>query len=102
MLYFDNCFKQLASLIYAKPVKADIAIQFNILGQGSGIFYVENKNRKLSVEPYNYFDNDAIVEATFNVLMLIFTNQISIEEAINKGMMTVKGNKNKVLYLFAI
>ena len=103
MLYFDNCYKQLASLIYAKPVRlVDIAIQFNILGEGNGIFYVENKNSKLSVEPYNYFDNDAVVEATFETLMLVFTNQISVEEAMNKGIMTVKGNINKVLCLFAI
>ncbi len=36
-----------------------LAYQFNITGEASGIFYVEVKDGKLNVEPYEYFDRDA-------------------------------------------
>ena len=35
-----------------------LAYQFNITGEAEGIFYVEVKEGKLYVEPYEYFDRD--------------------------------------------
>ena len=37
-----------------------LAYQFNITGEAEGIFYVEVKEGKLYVEPYEYFDRDAM------------------------------------------
>ena len=37
-----------------------LAYQFNITGEAEGIFYAEVKDGKLSVEPYEYFDRDAM------------------------------------------
>ena len=41
-------------------IKEHLAYQFNITGEASGIFYVEVKDGKLCVEPYEYFDRDAM------------------------------------------
>ena len=37
-----------------------LAYQFNITGEAEGIFYVEVKEGTLYVEPYEYFDRDAM------------------------------------------
>ena len=34
--------------------------QFNVTGEAEGIFYAEVKEGKLYVEPYEYYDRDAI------------------------------------------
>ena len=59
------------SEIKGKFMEADIsditehlAYQFNITGEGEGIFYVEAKDGKLFVEPYEYFDRDAMFTCT--------------------------------------
>ena len=41
-------------------VKEHLAYQFNITGEGEGIFYVEVKDGELHIEPYEYYDRDAI------------------------------------------
>ena len=40
-----------------------LAYQFNITGEAEGIFYAEVKDGKLSIEPYEYFDRDAMLPA---------------------------------------
>ena len=37
-----------------------LAFQFDITGEGQGTFYAEVKEGKLYVEPYEYYDRDAI------------------------------------------
>ena len=46
-----------------KKLTADFAFQFNITGEGEGIFYAAYKNGVLSVEPYDYKDRDAVFTA---------------------------------------
>ena len=41
-------------------IQEHLAYQFNIVGEAEGIFYVEVKDGKLYVEPYEYFDRDVI------------------------------------------
>jgi putative sterol carrier protein len=40
--------------------KKHLAIQFNITGEGEGAFYVEIKDGKVDVQPYEYYDRDVI------------------------------------------
>ena len=46
----------------ARAIFEHIAIQFNIKGEGAGIFYIEVADRNVCVEPYDYYDKDALVE----------------------------------------
>lgn len=52
-------------------VTEHLAYQFNITGEAEGIFYVEAKEGKLYVEPYEYFDRDAMFTCTAETLMKI-------------------------------
>ena len=46
----------------ASGVTEHLAYQFNITGEAEGIFYVEVKDGKLYVEPYDYHDRDAMLD----------------------------------------
>jgi len=48
-----------------------IAVQFNIIGEGEGIFYVETKDKLLDVQPYEYYDRDVLVKADANTILRI-------------------------------
>lgn len=46
-------------------IREHLAFQFNIEDEeAGGIFYVEVKDGELSVEPYEYYDRDAMFTAT--------------------------------------
>ena len=45
-------------------INEHLAFQFNITGEAEGIFYAEVKDGRLSVEPYEYYDRDAIFTCT--------------------------------------
>ena len=41
-------------------IREHLAFQFNIVGEGEGAFYVEIRDGRLYVEPYEYYDRDAL------------------------------------------
>ena len=49
------------SKVDVSSVPGTLAYQFNIEGKVSGIFYVEIKDGKVNVEPYEYYDRNAIL-----------------------------------------
>ena len=92
--------------IKGKFLKADIsdvqehlAFQFNIVGEGSGIFYVEAKEGKLYVEPYEYYDRDAMFTATAEVFMKIAEGKLNPIVAVTMQKLKVEGNIEKALKL---
>ena len=61
---------QLTAKIYNKLSKANlagaegkVAVQFNLTGKVTGVFYIEILDGVPSVMPYEYIDHDAIVFA---------------------------------------
>lgn len=62
--------------------KADFALQFEILGEGEGIFYIEFRNRNLFIEPYTYYDNVARVRAAADIIKELIQGNITINDAI--------------------
>ena len=48
-----------------------LAYQFNIVGEGAGSFYVEVKEGQLYIEPYEYYDRDAIFTCKADTLFKI-------------------------------
>lgn len=92
--------------IKGKFMKADIsdvqehlAYQFNIVGEASGIFYVEAKEGKLYVEPYEYYDRDAMFTATADVFMKIAEGKLDPIAAFTMQKLKVEGNIDKALKL---
>lgn len=50
-------------------ISEHLAFQFNITGEAEGIFYAEVKDGVLAVEPYEYFDRDAIFICSAETLL---------------------------------
>lgn len=65
--------------------KTDFAFQIEIIGEGSGIFYIEYKNDKLAIEPYNYYDYSAHIQASANIIIELALGKITINDAIRFG-----------------
>ena len=80
----------------ARAIWNHIAIQVNIEGEGSGIFYIEIAERAVSVEPYDYYDRDGLVTASGDVLMAIAHGETTFMEEYKKGTVRVEGNKEKL------
>ena len=80
-------------------VQEHLAYQFNITGEGDGIFYAEVKDGKLYVEPYEYFDRDVIFTCSADTLLKIMAGKKDPVLAFTLGQLKVEGDIDKALKL---
>ncbi len=80
----------------ASNVEGHIAIEFDVCGEGAGAFYAEIKEGKLDLQPYNYYDHDAVVIVDSEVLLEIVKGEKSAESAYLEGKMRIDGNLSAV------
>lgn len=81
-------------------IKEHLAYQFNIEDEeAGGIFYVEAKNGELFVEPYEYYDRDAMFTSDPDTLMKMAEGKIDPIWAFTTGKLKVEGNIDKALRL---
>lgn len=101
MTYADMFAKVKAELIDADVsfIEEHLAYQFNITGEAGGIFYAEVKEGKLYVEPYEYYDRDAIFTCTAETLEKIAAGSLDPILAVTLGKLKVDGNIDKALKL---
>ena len=97
-------YAEIFSIIKGKFMEADVsdikehlAYQFNITGEGSGIFYVEVKDGQIFVEPYEYYDRDAMFTCSAKTLMKLADNEIDPILAVTLQKLKVEGNIDKAL-----
>ena len=77
-----------------------LAYQFNIEDEeAGGSFYVEVKDGVLKVEPYDYFDRDAMFISTPDVLLKIAEGEMDPVWAFTTQKLRVEGNTDKALRL---
>lgn len=77
-----------------------LAFQFNIEDEeAGGIFYVEVKNGELSVEPYEYYDRDAMFTSDPDTLQKIAEGKLDPVWAFTVQKLKVEGNIEKALRL---
>ena len=77
-----------------------LAFQFNIEDEeAGGIFYVEVKDGVLAVEPYEYFDRDAMFNAKQDNFMKIAEGRMDPIWAFTVQKLKVEGNIDKALRL---
>lgn len=76
-----------------------LAYQFNITGEAEGIFYAEVKEGQLYVEPYEYFDRDAMFTCTAETLFTLAEGKTDPVLAFTIGKLKVEGNIDKALRL---
>lgn len=74
------------------------AIQINLEGKNvNGIFYIEVKDHNVNVEPYDYYDRNAIVTVNPTNLLKILDGKLDAVEAYTKGKVTVEGDLGAVM-----
>lgn len=77
-----------------------LAFQFNIEDEeAGGAFYVEVKEGRLFVEPYEYYDRDAIFICAPDVLLDIAEGKMDHISAFTEQKLRVEGNFEKALRL---
>ena len=101
MTYADMFSKVKGMMMEAdvSTVNEHLAYQFNITGEAEGIFYAEVKEGKLYVEPYEYYDRDAIFICSAETLFKIIEGKLDPVLAVTLGKLKVEGNIDKALYL---
>ncbi len=76
-----------------KKFNHDFAIQFTMTNKDcGGTFYVEYKDGALSVEPYNYYDNNAAIDSGYADLCKALSGGVDIVTAIEKGKIALSGD----------
>lgn len=96
---FETAFKKLKEKFVNVDASLleDMAIQITISDEDcGGTFYAEVRNHVLAVEPYDYKDNDAIIDVTRAALTSLLDGKASIDTIIEKGDMTIMGDLAKV------
>lgn len=78
-------------------IKEHLAYQFNIIGDAEGIFYIEVKDGKLYVEPYEYFDRDVIFTCKADTLLKLANKKLDPVMAVTLQKLKVEGNIDKTL-----
>ena len=97
--YFDSVKKQFYGADVS-DIKEHLAYQFNVTGDdGAGIFYVEVKDGNLHIEPYEYYDRDAIFIATADTFRKIMNGEMDPVWAFTIRKLKVEGNIDKALKL---
>ena len=101
MTYADMFSKVKGMMMEAdvSTVNEHLAYQFNITGEAEGIFYAEVKEGKLYVEPYEYYDRDAIFICSAETLFKINEGKLDPVLAVTLGKLKIEGNIDKALYL---
>ena len=101
MTYADMFSKVKGMMMEAdvSTVNEHLAYQFNVTGEAAGIFYAEVKEGKLYVEPYEYYDRDAIFTCSAETLFKINEGKLDPVLAVTLGKLKVEGNIDKALYL---
>ena len=100
MTYEEIVYKVQKQVIKSKP-KADqhIAVQFNIVGEGEGAFYIEIDDGRISVQPYEYYDRDAVVYVDAETLFDVLEQKIAIADVTGSGKFVVQGNYDATMTL---
>lgn len=102
MNYADLFYKIKGKFMEAdvSDIQEHLAFQFNVEdGEAGGIFYVEVKGGTLFVEPYEYYDRDAMFICAPDVLLGIADGDTDPVAAFFGGKLRVEGDVGKALRL---
>ncbi|MBQ9141629.1 MAG: SCP2 sterol-binding domain-containing protein [Lachnospiraceae bacterium] len=80
-------------------IEEHLAYQFNIQGEGEGAFYVEVRDGQLYIEPYEYYDRDAIFICSAKTLFKMINGDLDPVAAFTIGKLKVEGDLGKALRL---
>ena len=69
----------------ASAIEEHVAVQFNVTGEGEGALYLEVSDGKIDIQPYEYYDRDAIVVTGADTLVDIAAGKVGIVDAYNQN-----------------
>ena len=81
----------------AGNVKEHVAIQCNIEGEAEGALYIEFSEGNIDVQPYEYYDRDAILTLSAASLWEIAAGKKDLLEAYHANEVSVWGDLDKVV-----
>lgn len=100
-MYFEEAFGKIKTSLQKSKVKASdnhFAVQVRMTDYDcGGTFYIEQKDGQFFVEPYNYFDYDADIEAAFKDIKDIADGKLEMKKAVEDGKLIVSGNLDELL-----
>ena len=74
--------KKALAKVDASGVKGHLAVQVDVYGEGEGAFYIEVKDGKVDVQPYEYFDHDLRIRCTGDEIIAIAEGKKKIVEEV--------------------
>jgi len=102
-MYFEEAFEKIKTSLEKSKVKAGdghYAIQVRMTDYDcGGTFYIEQKDGKFYIEPYNYFDFDTDIEVSFKDLKSLADGKLDVKKAESDGKIYINGNYEEfILY----
>ncbi len=91
-----NKVRTIASTVDASD-KDFLAVQVNVTGKDSGVFYVEIKDHRISVEPYDYHDRNCAITIDMTNLNKLIDGKLDPILAFTTGKLKVDGDAGKAL-----
>lgn len=86
------------SNVDVSSVQGTLAFQINIEGKAvNGIFYIEIKDGQVHVEPYEYYDRNAIIHMNGTNWIKLINNKLDPVVAFTVGKLKVDGDINAAL-----
>lgn len=76
----------------AEELQGHAAVQVNITGDGEGAFYIEINHGQVDVQPYEYFDRDALITTNAETFLGVLKGTNSLENAFAEGKLNVDGD----------
>jgi putative sterol carrier protein len=96
-------FDELVTKVRTKASEVDasnrdfLAVQINITGNNPGVFYVEVKDGRINVEPYEYIDRNCAITINMTNFNKLIDGKLDPVLAFTTGKLKVDGDAGKAL-----
>ncbi len=96
---FEELLAKVRKMAEGKDVSGTdfLAVQVNITGDNSGVFYVEVKDGKVSIEPYEYNDRNCDITISMDNFNKLIDGKLDPVMAFTLGKLKVGGDIGKAL-----
>ena len=74
-----------------------LAVQINIEGEENGVFYVEVKDGRISVEPYEYYDRQCAITISDADFSKLTRGKLDPVKAYDEGKLRAEGDLGRAL-----
>ncbi len=74
-----------------------LAVQVNLTGENGGVFYIEIKDGRVNVEPYNYNDRSCAINISPENFAKLIAGKLDPVMAFTTGKLKVEGDVGKAL-----